>query len=59
MHRLVHNRERQQRGQFEILQTDADLGGALSDLADVCRRGGNDFLDTARTLSATVIKRQP
>jgi hypothetical protein len=33
------------------LQADADLGGALADHADV-RRGGDDFVDTARALFA-------
>ncbi len=61
VHRLVDDRERHKRGQFEILQTDADLGGTLLNETDV-RRGGNDFVDTARALCGTldgVIKRQP
>jgi hypothetical protein len=61
VHRLVDDLERHKRGQFETLQADADLGGALSDHADV-RRGGDDFVDTARALCATVVsvpKRQP
>ena len=52
MHRLVEDLERQKRGQFETLQADADLGGTLSDHADV-RRGGDDFVDTARGLFGT------
>jgi hypothetical protein len=61
VHRLVDDRERHKRGQFEILEGDADLGGALADHADV-RRCGDDFVDTERALFATVvgeIKRQP
>jgi hypothetical protein len=61
VHRLVDDRERHKRGQFEILQADADLGGALSDEADM-RRSGDDFVDTARALVCTVLgelKRQP
>ena len=49
------------RRKSEVLQTNADLGGALSDHADV-RRGGNDFADTARALFGSVDgvqKRQP
>jgi hypothetical protein len=61
VHRFVDDRERHKRRQFEILEADADLGGALSDEADV-RRGGDDFVDTARALFGTiagVLKRQP
>ena len=61
VHRCVDNRECHKRRQFEILQGDADLGGALADHADV-RRGGDDFVDTARALFGTVdgvLKRQP
>ena len=61
VHRFVDDRERHKRRQFEILQANADLGGALSDEADV-RRGGDDFVDTARALCGTVdgvVKRQP
>ena len=61
VHRLVDDRERHKRGQFEILQTDADLGGTRADRADV-RRGGDDFVDTERALSGTVevvLNRQP
>ncbi len=61
MHRLVDDLKSHKRGKFEILEADADLGGALSDHADV-RRGGEDFVDTARALYGTVhsvIKRQP
>jgi len=61
VHRLVDDRERHKRGQFEILEADADLGGTLSNETDV-RRGGDDFVDTERALSATVVgvhKRQP
>jgi hypothetical protein len=61
VHRLVKDLECHKRGQFDALQTDADLGGALSDHADVCR-GGKDFVDTARALCGTVVrvlKRQP
>lgn len=54
VHRLVDDRERHKRGQFEILQTDADLGGTLSDEVDV-RRGGDDFVDAARALFGTVV----
>jgi hypothetical protein len=53
VHRFVDDRERHKRGQFETLQADADLGGTLSDHADV-RRGGDDFVDTARALYGTV-----
>jgi hypothetical protein len=61
VHRLVDDRERHKRGQFEILQADADLGGALSDEADV-RRGGENIVNAARALVCTVVgvlKRQP
>jgi hypothetical protein len=61
VHRLVDDLECHKRGQFEILQTDADLGGALANHADM-RRGGDDFVDTARALFGIVgykIKRQP
>ncbi len=61
MHRLIDDCERHKRRQFETLQADADLSGALSDEADV-RRGGNDFVDTARALFGTdsgVLERQP
>jgi hypothetical protein len=59
VHRFVNDRERHKRGQFEILEADADLGGTLSDRADV-RRGGNDFVDTAGALFGIVGgKRQP
>ncbi len=61
MHRLVDDLECHKRGQFEILEADADLGSTLSDHADV-RRGGEDFVDTASALFATVagvLKRQP
>jgi hypothetical protein len=61
VHRLVDDLECHKRGQFEILQADADLGGALSDEADV-RRSGDDFVDTERALFGTFVgelKRQP
>jgi hypothetical protein len=54
VHRLVDDLERHKRGQFEILEGDADLGGALADHADV-RRGGEDFVDSARALFGTVV----
>jgi len=60
VHRLVDDCECHKRRQFEILQADADLGGALTNRAYV--RGGDDFVDTARALFATVVrerKRQP
>jgi len=60
VHRCVDDLQCHKRGQFEILQADADLGGALSDHADV-RRGGNDFVDTAPALFGNVggeLKRQ-
>jgi hypothetical protein len=50
VHRLVDDLKSHKRGQFETVQADADLGGTLSDHADV-RRGGVDFFDTARALS--------
>jgi hypothetical protein len=43
------------------LEADADLGGTLSDHADV-RHGGDDFVDMARALCGTgvsVLERQP
>jgi hypothetical protein len=46
---------------FEILQTDADLCGALSDHADV-RDGSENLVDTTRTLVgafAVVVDLQP
>jgi hypothetical protein len=61
VHRLVDDLERHKSGQFEILEGDADLGGALPDHTDV-RRGGDDFVDAARALFGTVevvLKRQP
>ena len=61
VHRLVDDSERHKRRQFEILQADANLGATRADHADV-RRGGEDFVDTARALLATVEgvhKRQP
>ena len=61
MHCLVDDRESHKRGQFEILESDADLGGTRADRADV-RRGGEDFVDTACALFGTVVgelKRQP
>jgi hypothetical protein len=61
MHRLVDDRERHKRRQFEILQADADLGGALADHADV-RRGGENLVDAARALVGavgSVLKRKP
>jgi hypothetical protein len=54
VHRLVDDLERHKRGQFEILQADADLGGTLSNEADV-RRGDEDFVDTARPLIGTLV----
>jgi hypothetical protein len=57
VHRLVDDRERHKGGQSKTLQTDADLGGTLSDEADV-HCGGDDFLDAARTLYGVVLKRQ-
>jgi hypothetical protein len=61
VHRLVDDLERHKRGQFEILQTDADLGGTLADRAYV-RHSGDDFVETKRALFGTVVgvlKRQP
>jgi hypothetical protein len=61
VHRFVHNQQCHKRGQFEILQADADLGGALADRADV-RRGGENLVDMARALFGTidgVLKLQP
>ena len=61
VHRLVDDLKRHKRWKFEALQADADLGGTLADRADV-RRGGDDFVDTARALCGTVdgeLKRQP
>jgi hypothetical protein len=61
VHGLVDDRERHKSGKFEALQADTDLGGTLSDHADV-RRGDENFVDTARALSGTVhgvLKRQP
>jgi hypothetical protein len=61
VHRLVHNQQCHKRRQFEILQADADLGGTLSDHANV-RRGGENLGKTARALVGTVgyeLKRQP
>jgi len=61
VHRLVDDLECHKRGQFEILQADADLGGALANHADM-RRGSDDFVDTARALRCTdagELKRQP
>ena len=61
VHRFVDNLECHKRGQSKTLQADADLGGTLSDHADV-RRGGDDFVDTACTTFNTVVgvvKRQP
>jgi hypothetical protein len=61
MHRRVDDLKSDKRRQAEILKADADLGGTLSDHADV-RRGGDDFVDTARTLFGTgagAIRRQP
>jgi hypothetical protein len=49
VHRLVDDRERHKRGQFETLQADADLGGALADRADV-RRLGENLVELARAL---------
>ncbi len=60
VHRRVDDLKSHKRGKSETLQADADLGGALSDHADV-RRGGDDFVDTARALQGTVegvLKRQ-
>jgi hypothetical protein len=54
VHRLVDDLKRHKRRQFEILQGDADLGGTLSDEADV-RRGDDDFVDSARALCGTVV----
>jgi len=54
VHRLVENLKRHKRRKSKTLQTDADLGGALSDEANV-RRGGEDFVDTARALFGTVV----
>jgi hypothetical protein len=61
VHRLVDDLKRHKRRKSETLQTDADLGCALADRADV-RRGGDDFVDTARAEFGTVdgeLKRQP
>jgi hypothetical protein len=61
VHRFVDDRESDERGQFEILQADADLGGALSNEANV-RRSGDDLVDAAHALCGTVdaaLKRQP
>jgi hypothetical protein len=60
VHRFVDDLKCYKRGKAEILQTDADLCGALSDEADV-RRGGDDFVDMARTLCGALhvdLKRQ-
>jgi hypothetical protein len=53
VHRLVHNHQRHKRWKSEILQGDADLGGALANEADV-RRGDDDFVDAEGTLSRAV-----
>jgi hypothetical protein len=61
MNRLVDDLECHKRRKSKTLQTDADLGGALANEADV-RRGGEDFVDTARALFGTIageLKRQP
>jgi hypothetical protein len=61
VHRLVDDLECYKRGQFEILQADADLGGALADEADM-RRCGEYLVDTTRALLCTAVgalKRQP
>ena len=63
VHRLVDDRERHKRGQFDTLQTDADLGGALADHADV-RRSGDDFVDAVCALYGVFVgvevdRRQP
>jgi hypothetical protein len=61
VHRLVDDLECYKRRKSKTLQADADLGGALSDEVNV-RRGGDDFVDTARALVYTFgceIKRQP
>jgi hypothetical protein len=58
VHRSVDDGESHKRRKFETLQADADLGGTLADRADV-RRGGDDFVDTARALLEVVPKRQP
>ncbi len=53
VHRLVDDRESDERGQLETLQADADLGSTLSNHANV-RRGGDDFFDAECTLSDTL-----
>ena len=53
VHRLVDDRERHKRRQSKTLQAEADLGGTLSDKANV-RRSGEDFVDTARALCGTL-----
>ena len=61
VHSLVDDLKCHKRGQFKILQADADLGGTLSDHADV-RRRCDDFVDAARALFGTAdieLKRQP
>jgi hypothetical protein len=61
VNRSVDNLQSDKRRQFETLQTNADLGGALADRADV-RRGGEDFVETARalfdTLEGVVVNRE-
>ena len=57
MHRLVNDLESHKGRQFETLQADADLGGTLSDHADV-RRGGENFVDMACTLLRAVVNQR-
>jgi hypothetical protein len=53
VHRCVDDLKSHKCGKFEILEADADLGGALSDHADV-RCCGEDFVDTARALFGNI-----
>ncbi len=59
VHRLVDDLKSHKRRQFEILEADADLGGALADRAYV-RHGGDDFVDTKCGLFGALptVKRQ-
>jgi hypothetical protein len=54
VHRCVDDLKCHKRRQLEILQADADLGGTLSNEADV-RRGDDDFVDSARALFDTIV----
>jgi hypothetical protein len=57
-HISVNDLERHKRWQLEILQTDADSGGALTNHADVCRRSEELAQASTHILKVGKLQRQ-